>query len=86
MLETYRAWLVSELTLLKNASHHAYAFGQANMAQRAIEQLDAALAGSPDVCLKRALAERALALLDAQPNLTDGLAELAATLREALAL
>jgi hypothetical protein len=37
-------WLVSELELLGNASHHAYAFGQANMAKRAIERLDEDLA------------------------------------------
>jgi len=44
MLDTYRTWLESELALLGNASHHAYAFGQANMAKRAIEALDEALA------------------------------------------
>ena len=44
MLSDYRAWLVSELELLGNASHHAYAFGQANMAKRAIERLDEELA------------------------------------------
>jgi hypothetical protein len=47
MLSDYRAWLVSELEILGNASHHAYAFGQANMAKRAIEQLDEALARVP---------------------------------------
>jgi len=40
LLSDYRAWLESELALLGNASHHAYAFGQANMAQRAIAELD----------------------------------------------
>ncbi len=45
MLDEYRAWLASELALLGNASHHAYAFGQANMAKRAIERLDETLAG-----------------------------------------
>jgi hypothetical protein len=40
MLSDYRNWLISELELLGNASHHAYAFGQANMAKRAIEQFD----------------------------------------------
>jgi predicted enzyme related to lactoylglutathione lyase len=44
MLDDYRTWLESELALLGNASHHAYAFGQANMAKRAIEALDEALA------------------------------------------
>jgi hypothetical protein len=47
MLSDYRAWLVSELELLANASHHAYAFGQANMAKRAIERLDEDLATAP---------------------------------------
>ncbi len=47
MLSDYRTWLMSELELLGNASHHAYAFGQANMAKRAIEQLDEALANAP---------------------------------------
>lgn len=41
MLRDYRAWLQSELQLLSNASHHAYAFGQANMAKRALERYDA---------------------------------------------
>jgi hypothetical protein len=44
MLKEYRDWLESELKLLGNASHHAYSFGQANMAKRAIERLDALLA------------------------------------------
>lgn len=41
MVRDYRAWLQSELQLLGNASHHAYSLGQANMAKRAIERLDA---------------------------------------------
>ena len=41
MLRDFRAWLQSELQLLGNASHHAYAFGQANMAKRALERYDA---------------------------------------------
>ena len=40
MLRDYRNWLESELKLLGNASHHAYAFGQANMAKRALERFD----------------------------------------------
>ena len=40
MLRDYRDWLESELKLLGNASHHAYSFGQANMAKRALERLD----------------------------------------------
>lgn len=41
MVRDYRAWLQSELQLLGNASHHAYSLGQANMAKRAVERLDA---------------------------------------------
>jgi hypothetical protein len=41
LLRDYRDWLESELKLLGNASHHAYAFGQANMAKRALERFDA---------------------------------------------
>jgi hypothetical protein len=40
LLRDYRNWLESELRLLGNASHHAYAFGQANMAKRALERFD----------------------------------------------
>jgi hypothetical protein len=46
LLADYRAWLESELKLLGNASHHAYSFGQANMAKRAIEKLDEILASN----------------------------------------
>jgi hypothetical protein len=41
MVRDYRAWLQSELQLLGDASQHAYSLGQANMAKRAIERLDA---------------------------------------------
>lgn len=41
MVRDYRAWLQSELQLLGNAGHHAYSLGQANMAKRAVERLDA---------------------------------------------
>jgi len=44
MLSDYRTFLASELALLGNASHHAYSFGQANMAKRALDALDAELA------------------------------------------
>jgi hypothetical protein len=40
LLQRYRDWLESELKLLGNASHHAYALGQANMAKRALERFD----------------------------------------------
>lgn len=56
MLDEYRSWLVSELALLGNASHHAYSFGQANMAKRAIERLDETLAGKTLLVLDAAQA------------------------------
>ena len=65
MLSDYRAWLASELELLGNASHHAYAFGQANMAQRAIERLDEELAKVPTT-QELAAAKAALAELEAR--------------------
>jgi len=45
-----------ELKLLGNASHHAYSFGQANMAKRAIEKLDEELARNLYVALDHAQA------------------------------
>ena len=61
MLSDYRTWLESELKLLGNASHHAYSFGQANMAKRAIERLDQEVGERLILALERAepsLAER----------------------------
>jgi hypothetical protein len=66
MLSDYRNWLESELKLLGNASHHAYSFGQANMAKRAVERLDSELAGKLDLLLDRAEAAAVLATLEAQ--------------------
>ena len=63
MLKDYRDWLISELKLLGNASHHAYSFGQANMAQRAIERLDEVLATTLFVELSKTDAAVALARL-----------------------
>jgi uncharacterized membrane-anchored protein len=65
MLSDYRSWLESELKLLGNASHHAYSFGQANMAKRALERLDAELANKVDVMIERSEAAGVLASLDA---------------------
>lgn len=65
MLKDYRDWLESELKLLGNASHHAYSFGQANMAKRAIERLDEELAKNLYVPLDRAQARRALTAIEA---------------------
>ena len=65
MLKDYRDWLVSELKLLGNASHHAYSFGQANMAKRAVERLDEELARTLYVPVDRAQARRVLTALEA---------------------
>jgi hypothetical protein len=64
LLNDYRAWLESELALLGNASHHAYAFGQANMAQRAIAELDKTLAESHYVPISDQDARAALLALE----------------------
>lgn len=63
MLSDYRTWLESELKLLGNASHHAYSFGQANMAKRAIERLDQELANKIPLLLTPAEATTAAATL-----------------------
>jgi hypothetical protein len=60
LLKDYRDWLDAELTLLGNASHHAYAFGQANMAKRALERLDEELATTLYVPIDKAQARRIL--------------------------
>ncbi len=65
MLKDYRDWLESELKLLGNASHHAYSFGQANMAKRALERLDAELAQTLYVPLARGDARRVLTAIEA---------------------
>jgi hypothetical protein len=41
MVRDYRAWLQSELQQLDNAGRDVYSQGQANMAKRAVERLDA---------------------------------------------
>ena len=64
MLRDYRDWLESELKLLGNASHHAYAFGQANMAKRALERFEAESAGTVFVALDDAAARRALTAIE----------------------
>jgi hypothetical protein len=64
LLRDYRDWLESELKLLGNASHHAYSFGQANMAKRAIEKLDELLAKQIYVPLDVAAARRALTAIE----------------------
>ena len=64
MLRDYRDWLESELKLLGNASHHAYSFGQANMAKRAIEKLDELLAKQLYVPIDVTAARRALTAIE----------------------
>jgi hypothetical protein len=70
MLRDYRDWLESELKLLGNASHHAYSFGQANMAKRALERLDDELSKNVYVPVERPDAMAALTALEmlAQQN------------------
>ncbi len=84
MLKDYRDWLESELKLLGNASHHAYSFGQANMAKRAIEKLDEELARTVYVPFDRAEARRILTALEAQGERTTTLPPELQTLRETL--
>jgi hypothetical protein len=85
MLSDYRNWLEGELELLGNASHHAYAFGQANMAKRALEQLDAALADELPLGLSRSEAAAALVDLDRLAERDGTLSGPLAALRAALA-
>jgi hypothetical protein len=66
MLSDYRSWLDSELKLLGNASHHAYSFGQANMAKRAIERLDQELQNKVALLIDRPQAATLLASLEAR--------------------
>jgi flagellar motility protein MotE (MotC chaperone) len=88
MFTDYRTWLESELKLLGNASHHAYSFGQANMAKRAIERLDQELAGKIVLALERSEAAAILAALEglaAAGDLEASLAGLRKRLTDALA-
>ncbi|HEY0381649.1 MAG TPA: hypothetical protein VGC72_05570 [Candidatus Elarobacter sp.] len=82
MLKDYRDWLESELKLLGNASHHAYSFGQANMAKRAIERLDEELARTLYVPVERAEARRVLTALEALGQQTTNLPPELAQLRD----
>lgn len=84
MLKDYRDWLQSELKLLGNASHHAYSFGQANMAKRAIEKLDEELARNLYVALDRAQARRLLTALEAGGEQSTGMLPELADLRDAV--
>ena len=84
MLKDYRDWLESELKLLGNASHHAYSFGQANMAKRALERLDDELAKTVYVPVGRPEARRILTAIEALGEQTTGVPAEFATLRETL--
>jgi hypothetical protein len=84
LLTDYRAWLDSELKLLGNASHHAYSFGQANMAKRAIEQLDAELDKTFYVALDDVTVRGALTALEMQAQRDTTLNPALESLREAL--
>lgn len=64
MLAEYRRWLESELRTLGNASHHAYSFGQANMAKRAIERFDAEASGKVLVGVDRETAHHSAEAID----------------------
>lgn len=76
---------MSELELLRNASHHAYAFGQANMAQRAIEQLDGELAANLYVPLESGAARRILTALELIGERDTALSPALVELRDAVA-
>jgi hypothetical protein len=82
LLKDYRDWLESELKLLGNASHHAYSFGQANMAKRAIERLDEELARTLYVPVERGEARRVLTALEALGQQTTSLPAELAKLRD----
>jgi hypothetical protein len=84
LLKDYRDWLVSELTLLGNASHHAYSFGQANMAQRAIERLDEELGRTLYVGLDKVTARKVLTAIEAQGEQTTSVRPELETLRDTL--
>ena len=64
MLSDYRHWLESELKLLGNASHHAYSYGQANMAKRAIERFDQELEGRVALTLERRRVDAVLTAIE----------------------
>ncbi len=84
MLSDYRNWLDAELKLLGNASHHAYSFGQANMAKRAIERLDEELGQRVPVLLERPEAVEILTALEMLSEGAAGLSPALASLRERL--
>jgi len=84
LLKDYRDWLESELKLLGNASHHAYSFGQANMAKRALERLDEERARTLYVPLDRAAARRVLTAIEALGQQSTAVPQELEQLREAV--
>jgi hypothetical protein len=84
LLKDYRDWLESELKLLGNASHHAYSFGQANMAKRALERLDEELARTLYVPFDRGEARRVLTAIEALGQQTTAVPPELGALREAI--
>jgi len=84
MLSDYRNWLESELKLLGNASHHAYSFGQANMAKRAVERLDQELANRVVLILERRQVDEALTALEMLAERDSALPPPLSSLREDL--
>jgi hypothetical protein len=88
MLRDYRDWIESELKLLGNASHHAYSFGQANMAKRALERLDDELGKRVYVPLDRGEAMTVLTALEMlvqqQTSLDPSIAVLRDSIRTAI--
>ena len=64
MLLDYRHWLETELKLLANAGNHAYSFGQATMARRAIERFDQELGGRVPVTFERVRIDGILTALE----------------------
>ena len=84
MLRDYRDWLESELKLLGNASHHAYSFGQANMAKRALEKFDAERERTLYIGLDRIEARRVLTAIEMLGQKTTSTPPEFATLRNAL--
>jgi hypothetical protein len=84
LLRDYRDWLESELKLLGNSSHHAYAFGQANMAKRALEKFDAELARTLYVAVDRTVARNVLTAMEALAQQSTAEIPALAALRDAL--
>jgi len=84
MLSDYRTWLESELKLLGNASHHAYSFGQANMAKRALERLDQEIGQRVVIALTLSEAAAASTALEMLAESTTALPPALADLRDRL--